>query len=101
MLNNFIFNGINYLQKLGELYALEIMQIFSRENLKETSHIHYVHFSNFYCQFINDIFLLWNGSKTQLVDFITRLNSRHPTIKFNFKYSVSGIKFFRYKNLQK
>ena len=40
-------------------------------------------FSNFYCQFIDDIFLLWNGSETQLLDFITRLNSRHPTIKFD------------------
>ena len=40
-------------------------------------------FSIFYCQFIDDIFLLWDGSKTRLLDFITRLNSRHPTIKFD------------------
>ena len=38
-------------------------------------------FSNFYCRFIDDIDLLWNGSETQLLDFITRLNSRHPKKK--------------------
>ena len=41
-------------------------------------------FSNFYCRFINDIDLLWNGSETQLLDFSTRLNSRHPTQKIWF-----------------
>ena len=61
-------------------------------------------FANFYCQFIDDIFLLWKGSETQLVDFITRLNSRHPTIKFDFKYSQSSIEFLDtkiYKNKEK
>ena len=61
-------------------------------------------FSNFYCQFIDDIFLLWNGSETQLLDYITRLNSRHPTIKFDFKYSKSSIEFLDtkiYKNKEK
>ena len=41
-------------------------------------------FSNFYWWFIDDIDLLWNGSETQLLDFITRLNSRHPTKKIWF-----------------
>ena len=50
-------------------------------------------FSNFYCRFFGDICLLWNGSETQLLDLITRLNYRHPTIKFDFKYSKSRIDF--------
>ena len=61
-------------------------------------------FSNFCCRFIDDIFLCWNGSETQLLEFITRLNSRHPTIKFDFKYSKSSIKFLEtkiYKNKKK
>ena len=56
--------------------------------------------SNFYCNFIN-IFLLYNGSETQLSDFVTRLNSRHSIIKFDFKYSKSSIVFLDtklYKN---
>ena len=52
----------------------------------------------------DDIFLLWNGSETQLLDFVTRLNFRHPTIKFDFKCSKSSIKFLDtkiYKNKEK
>ena len=55
-------------------------------------------FSNIYCRFINDIFLLWNGSKTQLLDFITRLNSRQPPTKFDFKFKIQH-QIFRHKNL--
>ena len=61
-------------------------------------------FSYFYCRFIDDIVLLWNGSETQLLDFITRLNSRHPTMKFDFKYSKPSIEFLDtkiYKNKEK
>ena len=58
-------------------------------------------FSNFYCQFIDDIFLIWNGNDTQLLDFITRLNSIQPTIKFDLKYSKSSIEFLDTKKLQK
>lgn len=43
--------------------------------------------SNFRCQFIDDIFLLLNEIEAQLLDFITELNSSHPTIKFDFKHS--------------
>ena len=48
-------------------------------------------FSNFCCRVIDDIFLLWNESKIQLLDFITRLNCRHQTIKFDFKYLKSSV----------
>ena len=58
-------------------------------------------FSNFYCRFIDDILLLWNGSETLLLDFITILNSRHPTIKFDFKYSKSRIDFLDRKIYKK
>ena len=62
------------------------------ENLKETSYIHiFKLFSNFYSQFVDDIFLLWNGSEAQLLDFVTTLNSRQPKIQFIFKYSKSSI----------
>ena len=40
-------------------------------------------FSIFYCRITDDIFLLWNGRETQLLDFITRLNYRKPAIKFD------------------
>ena len=54
------------------LYALQIMQIF-----------------------------LWNGSKIQLLGFVRRLNSRHPTILFDFKYLKSTIDFLQAKSYKK
>ena len=48
-------------------------------------------FSNFYCRFIDDIFFLWNGTAIQLQEFIKKLNNRHPTIKFDFKFSKTSI----------
>jgi len=36
-------------------------------------------------RYIDDIFFLWHGNKKQLLDFITYLNSCHPTIKFKCK----------------
>ena len=58
-------------------------------------------FSNFHCRFIDDIFLLWNVSKTQLLKFIKRLNSRYPIIKFDFKYSQSSTEFLDTKICKK
>ena len=58
-------------------------------------------FSNFYCRFIDDIFFLWNGTATQLQEFIKKLNNRHPTITFDFKFSKTSIEFLDttvYKN---
>ena len=58
-------------------------------------------FSNFYCRFIDDIFFIWNGSVIQLQEFIKKLNNRHPTIKFNFKFSKTSTEFLDatvYKN---
>ena len=37
-------------------------------------------FKNFFSQFVDDIFLLWNGGETQFFDFAARLNSRQPKI---------------------
>ena len=58
-------------------------RVFSWENLKETPHF----------QFIDYIFLLWNGREKQLFDLIARLNSRQPAIKFDLEYSKSSLEF--------
>ena len=43
-------------------------------------------FENFYCYFIDDLFLLWNGSKKKLLDFIAKLNTCHASTKFDYKH---------------
>ena len=58
-------------------------------------------FSNFYCRFIDYIFFLWNGTVIQLQEFTKKLNDRHPTIKFDFKFYKTSIEFLDttvYKN---
>ena len=66
----------------------------SWEKLKKTYIYPYINLlSNFYCQFIYDIFFLWNGNVIQLQEFIKKLNNRHPTIKFDLKFSKTSIEF--------
>ena len=101
-LNDFVFNGIHYCQKLrcaiGTICAPNQANILMEEIERNFMYPCLQTISNFYHRFIDDIFLLWNGSEKQLLDFIIRLNSRHPTIKFDFKYSKSSIEFLNIKN---
>ena len=53
-------------------------------------------FSNFYCQFIDILFLL-NETVVQLQEFIMKLNNYQHTIKFDFKYSKTSIKVLEKK----
>ena len=48
---------------------------------------------SFYKQFIDDIFLLWNGTLEELEVFLEQLNQIHPSIKFDAKFSKSSIEF--------
>ena len=35
-----------------------------------------------YKRFIDDILLLWKGSEEKFLEFMDKINSLHPTIKF-------------------
>ena len=48
---------------------------------------------NFYKRYINDIFLLWQGTLEELQLFINQINKLHPTIKFTEEVSFSAIDF--------
>ena len=50
-------------------------------------------FVNSYSQFIDYLFFLWNGSVVKHHKFLKKLNNRHLTIKFDFKYSKTIIEF--------
>ena len=90
-LNNFIFNGNNYLQILGVAMGTKCAVIYANLFMShfEETHIYELirGFCPFYKRFIDDIFLLWNGSLDELNKIIEDLNTLHPTIKFNAKYS--------------
>ena len=82
-LNNFVFNGIIYLQKKGcgmgkiciPVYANIFMGKFEKLNIYPT------------------IFLLLNGTESELIKFTDNLNQKHLSIKFEFTYSRISITF--------
>ena len=39
-----------------------------------------------FLEFIDDLFIIWTGSKQELLDFMSDLNKTHSSIKFEFKY---------------
>ena len=49
--------------------------------------------SDFYPRFIDDIFLIWNGTKTEFDNFLKKINECHPSIKFEYEKSKTEINF--------
>ena len=49
--------------------------------------------TNMFLRFIDDLFMIWTGSKQELLEFMSDLNKKHPSIKFEFKYSQTKIEF--------
>ena len=41
----------------------------------------------------DDILMFWLGDEDELVNFISRINSIHPTLKFTYEWSKTEIKF--------
>lgn len=46
-----------------------------------------------YLRYIDDIFLIWKGTKQELDQFIAEINTVHNTIKFDVNYSSSSVNF--------
>ena len=96
-LSNFVFNGINYLQKLGvtmgSICSPSYANIFMGDF--EFKYIYPLIRSKckLYTRFIDDIFMIWNGTEKELHDFFKTINSVHPTIKFDTKWSFKEINF--------
>ena len=49
--------------------------------------------SDFYLCFIDDVFLIWNGTKTEFYNFLKKINECHPSIKFEHEMSKTEINF--------
>ena len=43
--------------------------------------------------YIDDIFMVWTKSEKQLKDFMSDLNQKHPSIKFDYKFDCKQIEF--------
>ena len=50
-------------------------------------------FTLIYLRFIDDILVIWTGSKTNLENFLNKLNTKHPSIKFQYEILKERISF--------
>ena len=88
--NNFSFNGTNYLQiggtamgtKVAPSYANLFMGQLEKKLLKSLPKQPLI-----YKRFIDDIFMVFEGSEQELTQFITLCNNFHHSIKFTAEYS--------------
>ena len=46
-----------------------------------------------YLRYIDDIFMIWKGTKVELITFIKELNEKHKTINLDFQFSPRKIAF--------
>ena len=77
-LNNFVFNVINYLQQKGRAmgtkcapsYAIIFIGWFEEKFIFPLL----TNLSDFFLRFIDDIFLMWNGTKIEFHNFLKKIN---------------------------
>ena len=46
-----------------------------------------------YLRYIDDIFIIWTANRQQFIDFIGKLNQKHPSIKFKHHISNKAVDF--------
>ena len=46
-----------------------------------------------YLRYIDDIFIIWTGTRQQFIDFIRKLSQKHPSIKFEYHISNKAVDF--------
>ena len=83
-LNNFVFNSVNYLQKKGC-----VMGWFEEHFIYPLI----LRFGKFCLRYIDDMFLIWNGTQEKFEAVVDKINNCHPTIKFEYQISNTEINF--------
>ena len=46
-----------------------------------------------YFRYTDDVFMIWKGTKAELMTFLKERNEKHKTIKFDFQFSPQKIAF--------
>ncbi len=95
-MNNFEFAGENYLQiggtsmgtRAAPSYACIYMSQLEKKLLKNAPHK-----PDLYLRFIDDIFCTFTTGMQQVEEFVTYMNSSHPTIKFTAEMSTEQVTF--------
>ena len=94
-LKNFIFNCRNYLQikgcAMGTICAPSYANIFMDHFERKLIYLFFKIFSLIYLRFIDDIFFISTGNKTDLEKFSNELNTKHRSIKLEYEISKERI----------
>ena len=94
--NTFEFNNKSYIQLQGTAMGTKLAPAYANifMNKLEQTILSSTPFNPiYYKRYIDDIFILWPHSITDLDKFITELNSYHPLVKFTTEYSYEKITF--------
>ncbi|XP_064621108.1 uncharacterized protein LOC135483965 [Lineus longissimus] len=94
--NNFQFNKQNYLQVSGTAMGTKVAPSFANLFMADFEERHvYTHPTQplVWVRFIDDIFALFACTREEVDNFVTNLNSQHPTIKFTADISDSSVTF--------
>ena len=94
--NNFDFNGKHYLQVGGTAMGTKVAPAYANTFMGwfEENHVYTYHTQPLlWKRFIDDIFVIWPYSQGQLDEFVTYLNSRMPSIKFEAETSTTHVHF--------
>ena len=96
-LNNFVFNGFNYLQtngvSMGTKCATGYANIFMSRFEERFIYPRINDKCPLYLRYIDDIFIIWQGTIDELQKFIKEINSIHKTIKFDVTFSKKQVNF--------
>ena len=96
-LNNFIFNGINYLQTKGCAMGTKCAPTYANIFMGKFEETHIYPRINdktrIYLRYIDDLFFIWKGTEQELREFFDEMNTIHPTIKFDYEFSKKEIHF--------
>jgi hypothetical protein len=91
--NIFEFNGELYLQKLGTAIGTRVAPTYANlfmamidEKVKKCTTGKDFNWIYFYRRFIDDIFVIWTGSRESFLQFMEEINVLHPTIKFTCEF---------------
>ena len=87
-LNKLTYNSVNYKQNIGSAMGTVCSPFYANLFMPqfEEKHIYpYIKdMSLLFLGYIDDIFIIWKGTKEQLITFINELNKKYKTIKFEY-----------------
>lgn len=83
----------NYGCSMGAQSSVKFANIFMHKFLKNFCNQYKGYLPEFMARLVDDIFTVWNSDLDTLTTFVEALNTAHPTIKFELKYSLTEIQF--------